>query len=286
MYLKNSGRILNIAVFILFSALIFTGCNKNSTNSTGVFSKSKKDGSHEVIIYSVERSPQIPFARVNITFPSQDELLEDDDVFVVIDVDNFQLGVQTNTLRATELSNSPKGQHVHLIIDNKSYIAAYEQDHPINVGKLGPGTHTIFAFPSRSYHESVKSPSAFDIINFDIVSPGGSNVVMRDTPSIIYSRPKGTYKGVDAKEIMLDFYLNDVELSQDGYFARYSISKNNSEEKSGDVYSIDIHEWKPSFIRGLSSGIYTVTLELLDSDGNLVPGPWNKTTREIEVISE
>ncbi len=286
MYLQNTGRIFNIAVFLLFSSLIFTGCNKNSTIKTDKNSKAKKAGSHEVVIYSVERSPQIPFARANITFPGQDELLEDDDVFVVIEVDNFQLGVQTNTMRAKELSNSPKGQHVHLIVDNKPYIAVYEQDHPVNVGKLGPGTHTIVAFPSRSYHESVKSPTAFDIKNFDIVSPGGSNVINRDTPSIIYSRPKGTYKGVDAKEIMLDFYLNDVELSPDGNFARYSISKKNSAGDSNDLYTIDIHEWKPSFIRGLSSGVYTVTLELLDSTGNLVPGAWNNTTREIEVISE
>lgn len=286
MYLKNSDRIYNIGLFLLFSALIFSGCYKNDADTTDKLSKSDKTGSQEVIIYSVERSPQIPFARVNITFPSQYELLEDDDVFVVIDVDNFQLGTQTDTLRARELSNSPKGQHVHIIIDNKTYIAAYEQDHPINVGKLGPGTHTIFAFPSRSYHESVKSPTAFDIINFDIGFPGGSNVITKDTPSIVYSRPKGTYKGVDAKEIMLDFYLNDVELSQGGKFARYSISKNNGEGDSGELYTIDVHEWKPSFIRGLSSGIYTVTLELLDNNGNLVPGAWNKTTREIEVISE
>jgi len=286
MYLKNSSLNINISVLFLLLVLIFTGCYKNSTNKTDDLSNSNKEGSQEVIIYSVERSPQIPFARANITFPSQDELLEDDDVFVVIDVDNFLLGAQTDTLRARELSNSPKGQHVHLIVDNKPYIAVYDQDHPINVGKLGPGTHTIFTFPSRSYHESVKSPTAFDIINFNVVSPGGSNVIKRDTPSIIYSRPKGTYKGVDAKEIMLDFYLNDVELSPGGNFARYTISKNNSEGNADDVYTIDIYEWKPSFIKGLSSGIYSVTLELLDSNGNLVPGAWNKTTRDIEVISE
>jgi len=286
MYLINTGRIFNIAAVLIFSSLIFTGCHKKSTSQADKINKDKSSESHEVAIYTVERSPQIPFARANITFPGQDELLEDDDVFVVIEVDNFQLGAQTDTLRAKELSNSPKGQHVHLIVDNKPYIAVYDQGEPVNVGKLGPGTHTVVAFPSRSYHESVKSPTAFDIKNFDIVSPGGGNVIKRNNPSIIYSRPKGMYKGVDAKEIMLDFYLNDVELSPGGNFARYTISKNNSSADSDDVYTIDIHEWKPSFIRNLSSGVYTITLELLDSNGNLIPGAWNKTTREIEVISE
>lgn len=286
MYLKDTGRILNIAVFLLFTALIFTGCNKNVSTQKDKNSGANNAGSSEVVLYTVERSPQIPFARANITFPGQDELLEDDDVFVVIEVENFQLGAQTDTLRAKELSNSPKGQHVHLIVDNKPYIAVYDVSQPVNVGKLGPGTHTVFAFPSRSYHESVKSPTASDIKNFDIVSSGGDNVINRKTPSIIYSRPKGTYKGIDAKEIMLDFYLNDVELSPDGNFARYTISKNGTKDGSGDVYTLDVHEWKPSFVRNLSSGVYTVSLELLDSGGNPVPGAWNKTTREIEVITE
>ena len=285
MYRNNTSRIFYTAAFLLFSVLVITGCSKKSATQAGKGQGAKGADSHEVALYSVERSPKIPFARASITFPGQDELLEDDDVFVVIEADNFQLGAQTDTLRARELSNSPKGQHFHLIVDNKPYIAVYQQGEPVNIGKLGPGTHTIVAFPSRSYHESVKSPTAYDIKNFDIVSPGGSNNIDRDTPSIIYSRPKGTYKGADAKEIMLDFYLNDVELSEGGNFARYTISKNNS-KKSEDVYTLDVYEWKPSFTRNLDSGIYTVTLELLDSNGNLILGAWNKTTREIEVIAE
>ena len=286
MNFNRPGRIFYIAALFLFTTLILTGCYKSSTTKSDEMSKAEKTEIHEVVIYSVERSPKIPFARAMITFPGQDELLEDDDVFVVVEVKNFQLGAQTDTLRATELSNSPKGQHVHIIVDNKPYIAVYDQGVPINVGKLGPGTHTVVAFPSRSYHESVKSPTAYDVKNFNIVSSSSGNVLMRDTPSIVYSRPKGTYKGEDAKEIMLDFYLNDVEISLGGNFARYTIAKKNGTKFTDEVYTIDVHEWKPSFIKGLRSGVYSLTLELLDGNGNLIPGAWNSTTREIEVISE
>lgn len=286
MNFNKPGRIFYIAALFLFSTLILTGCYKSNTPKSDEMSKAEKIGIQEVIIYSVERSPKIPFARAKITFPGQDELLEDDDVFVVVEVENFQMGAQTDTLRATELSNSPKGQHVHLIVDNKPYIAVYDQGVPINVGKLGPGTHTVVAFPSRSYHESVKSPTAHDVKNFNIITSSSDNVLMRDTPSIVYSRPKGTYKGEDAKEIMLDFYLNDVEISLGGNFARYTISKKDGAKFSDEVYTIDVYEWKPSFIKGLSSGVYSVTLELLDGNGNLIPGAWNSTTRKIEVISE
>ena len=44
-------------------------------------------------------------------------------------------------------------------------------------------------------------------------------------PTIIYSRPKGKYEGKDAEKIMLDFYLVNAELGEDGYKAKYTIRK-------------------------------------------------------------
>jgi len=240
----------------------------------------------EVVLYTAERSPQLPYAKAKITFPSQEELLEYADVFVVIEVDNFELGVKTQTPRALEIANSEKGQHVHLIVDNEPYIAVYQQGEPINIGTIAPGPHTLIVFPSRSYHESVKTPGASNIINFYVGEPVGDFNLTEKTPSIIYSRPKGTYKGEAAKTIMLDFYLNNIELSPGGNTARYTITRKGIQNVAGDVYSIDINQWTPAFISGLSTGKYLVTLELLDKNGNLIPGGWNKTIREIEVITE
>ena len=242
--------------------------------------------SKEVVLYSGLRSPQLPYAKAMITFPTQEELLEYADVYVVIEAENFELGVETQTPRASEIANSEKGQHVHLIVDNEAYRAVYKQGDPVNIGKLAPGPHTIFAFPSRSYHESVKTPGASSLVNFYVGEAVGEFKLNPKTPSIIYSRPKGTYKGAAAKTIMLDFYLNNIELSQGGNTARYTVERKGMTNVIDEKYTIDLNQWTPAFISGLSSGKYLVTLELLDKNGNLIPGGWNKTVREIEVITE
>ena len=277
-----------IIPFLILPLLFVSSCGKKTKPEVVEEKEAETEviTTQEVVLYTSSRSPQIPFAEALITFPAQEEQFEDADVFVVIEVDNFELGAQTQTPRAAEIANSDKGQHVHLIVDNEQYIAVYNVGDPINIGKVGPGTHSLVAFPSRSYHESVKSPGASSIVNFYVGEPLGVFTLSPDTPSIIYSRPKGTYKGDAAKTIMLDFYLNNVELKPGGNTARYTISKKGIGNAIDEKYTIDLDQWTPAFITGLGSGKYLVTLELLDKNGNLIPGGWNKTTREIEVITE
>jgi hypothetical protein len=186
--------------------------------------------------------------------------------------------VQTDTERAQAIANSGNGQHFHVILDNGPYMANYEAGTPFDIGELEPGAHTLFAFPSRSYHESVKSDTSYDFINFYVGEESGEFMLGPDDPAIVYSRPKGTYSGEGAEKIMLDFYLHNVELSSDGYKAKYTIRSGGSE-----VASITLTEWTPAFVTGLSSGTYEVNLQLLDADGNVVSGPFNDTTREITV---
>lgn len=236
----------------------------------------KKTG---VVISKAERSPEItgkPKVRiVNITRKGSG-------IEVELDVDNFALGVQTRTPRAAEIANSSKGQHVHLIIDNKPYYAIYKQGkgNLVHIKDIAEGQHTLAAFPSRSYHESVKTPGAVSVADFKLT--GGKlefQSVEKRKPLIMYSRPKGTYEGNAAKKIMLDFYLNNVELSADGNRVRYKIRKKG--ESSEYIYETD--EWTPAFVSGLSTGTYSISFKVLDKDGNLVRADWNDTEREIEV---
>ena len=231
-----------------------------------------------VQIQKGERSPTIDGANALITAPADSAVLDSPNVEVVVDADNFETGVQTSTDRAKEIANSANGQHFHLILDNGPYMANYEAGVPFDIGELEPGAHTLFAFPSRSYHESVKSDTSYDVINFYVGEESGEFMLGPDEPAIIYSRPKGTYSGAGAEKIMLDFYLHNVDLSSDGYKAKYTLRSGGSE-----VASITLTEWTPAFVTGLSSGTYEVNLQLLDADGNVVPGPFNDTTREITV---
>lgn len=238
---------------------------------------------NEVKIEAVPNSPEFPGAKARFSSLKDGDLLEDPNVSVVVDVENFELGAQTDTERAKEVMNSAQGQHAHIILDNDPYLADYESGKPFEIGVLREGPHTLVVFPSRSYHESVKSPEAADIVNFYVGKKEGGFMLDKSKPTIIYSRPKGTYEGAGAEMILLDFYLNNVELGPDGYKAKYTIRKKDS---TGEVTSIILTDWAPAYVTGLTTGDYAVKLELLDSDGNTVEGVFNNTEREISVVRE
>ncbi len=261
----RSNRHFTVSVVTLFAVLLLAACGGGAG-----------DG---VQIQKGERSPAIEGATARITAPADSAVVDEADVDVTIEAENFETGVQTETERANNIANSGNGQHFHVIVDNGPYMANYEAGTPFDIGTLEPGPHTLVAFASRSYHESVKGPKAYDLVNFYVEEESGAFMLGEMEPAIIYSRPKGSYSGAGAEKIMLDFYLHNVELSEDGYKARYTITN----EEGSNVASITLTEWTPAFVTGLESGTYEVNLQLVGSDGNVVPGPFNDTTREISV---
>lgn len=181
--------------------------------------------------------------------------------------DSYQLGVQTPDVDQKMCANSAQGQHIHLILDKDPYIAKYEAEFDQAVTD---GSHYMLAFLSRSYHESIKTPSAHIVMQGTF--EGGS---LKDSKEVtdqmlFYSRPKGTYVGQnDTKKIMLDFYLANVDLSAGGYTVKAEI---NGEEHL-------IEKWQPYYIEGLEMGDNTIKLTLLDKDGNAVQTPLNPVER-------
>ena len=271
---RHGLRVVVAALIMTASLMLAAGCGDE--NERGA------------VLYTVERSPAIAEVRVDITLPADGQVFPSDggvspeieSVSVELEVSGFELGAQTRTPRAGRIANSRNGQHVHLIVDNQPYVAVYDTEDVALA--LPPGPHTLFAFPGRSYHESVKTPGAAALVNFYVGEASGEFSLDADAPAIIYSRPKGTYSGAAARDIMLDFYLINVEIGPGGYTARYTIV---GKEDPDRMYTIDVNEWVPAFASGLESGTYSVTLELLDGDGEPVPGEWNRTTREIVVVT-
>ncbi len=202
------------------------------------------------------------------------------------------------------------GNHVHVILDNQPYAAHYMWNDGFELRNVTDGEHTLRMFPSRPWHESYKNENAFKIIKFtvkdgkadetkpttdgngnkmadaksetktaegaDVAASNAGNVDFTK-PLLTYSRPKGDYKGADAVEIMIDFWLTNAKLTGDGgeYKVRYSI--NGGEPKL-------LEKWEPVWLKGWNDGKNTVKLELIDKDGKLVEnGGYNSTTREITV---
>ncbi len=183
-------------------------------------------------------------------------------------VSGYELGAQTADVEGKGIANSAKGQHIHLILNNGPYSAHYEA--PFEK-ELEAGHYVAVAFLSRSYHESVKTPGAAVATQFWVGEPGEAPEVDLSAPHLIYSRPKGTYTGGDTAELMLDFYLLNTDLSPEGNKVRATINDNE----------VIFSKWVPYVIKGLPMGEVSIGLELIDAEGNLVPGPFNSVKRTV-----
>lgn len=182
------------------------------------------------------------------------------------EVNNYELAVQTEDAGVKMCANSAKGQHIHLILDNEPYAAKYESQFDYEVED---GEHYMLAFLSRSYHESIKTSEAH--IAQKIMVSDGSITSMEDIsgPMLFYSRPKGTYVGEkDTEKVMLDFYLINADLGSE-YMVKANIN--------GEEHMIDT--WQPYYIEGMPMGENSITLTLVDGEGNTVDAPLNPVTR-------
>lgn len=214
-------------------------------------------------------SPEYTDAMIELNTPNDGDNLEIGEVTFDFNVKNYELGSQTGDAEGKSCANSAKGQHIHLILNNEPYSAHYEAEIKKD---LVEGSYTVLAFISRSYHESIKNPEAYILRNITVGDVEQSKTDLT-APHLFYSRPKGTYNGVDAKKVMLDFYLANTTLSADGNKVRATIN--------GKEFMID--EWKPYFIEGMPMGENTIKLELLDMEGDLIESPYNPVVRTIEL---
>jgi len=262
--------------FLKFIALILSitfiiSCKK-SKEETPKEINTQIDANHKkakISLTPLTESPSYSDAKLNLDTPKIINFKEDDDFSFDFKLENYTLGDQTKSPNTEKLANSKKGQHIHFILDNQPYSAHYEA----NIKKEIPaGTHHLVAFLSRSYHESVKNDNsmvvrklvvgenATDSLNIDI-----------DAPTLIYSRPKGTYTGKDTESILLDFFVLNTELSETG---NKVIATINDQE-------FTITKWIPHVISGLDMGEVTVKLKLVDAEGNVISGPFNNVERTI-----
>lgn len=179
---------------------------------------------------------------------------------------DYSLGAQTDDAPQKMCANSGKGQHIHLIVDNKPYAAKYTNEFEY---EIPDGEHYLLAFLSRSYHESIKTDKAHVVKKIDVKSNGIVNAKPVSESMLFYSRPKGTYVGkADTEKVMLDFYAVNANIG-----TTQKIVANINGEKH------DITKWQPYYITGLPMGENTIELTLTDMSGKKIDAPLNPVTR-------
>ena len=218
-------------------------------------------------VYKAPASQAYPEASLKLVAPDTTSL-DTGAVAFEFEVSNYELGIQTPDAEGRGIANSEKGQHIHLIIDNGPYSAHYE---PTFAKKMESGNHVILAFLSRSYHEAVKNDSSYILTTVAVGNPNEPSTFDPSGQHLFFSRPKGTYSGTDTEKLMIDFWLINTSISPDGNKVKATI---NGEEHL-------ITEWAPYFVEGLEKGELSLKLELIDKDGNLIPGPYNSVERKV-----
>jgi hypothetical protein len=218
--------------------------------------------------------PAPPLPTVKILAPAREQVIPaagSGDFAVKLDVKNWQTATGSS--------------HVHLILDGKPYKPLFDLKAPVKLSDLpggdalAEGQHILVAFPSRANHESVKTPNAVAINEFWIGKKGPKSQDVGKA-MVIYSRPKGEYKGDMANHLIVDFQLANDKLAPGGDHVHISVTGPGIDgEKSADASQFGA----PFYLDNLVDGSYTVKLDLLGADGKNVPGSWNSTTRTITV---
>lgn len=262
---------MKIQFLLLISLVILSSCSNDTQNNTQISEASLLDHSNPfsktnngITVSTMPEPYEFTDAKIKLLSPVSGSTQASGKVKFSFQVDNYTLGNQTPDADSKLCANSAKGQHIHYIIDNEPYKAFYTSGFDEMVFE---GYHTVLAFLSRSYHESIKNPDAYVLFNFIAAGKGDLIGTPADlkAPHLFYSRPKGEYIGNDSKKILLDFYLVNTSLSENGNKVRATINGTD----------FVLPQWKTYIIEGLPMGENTIRLELIDKEGKLVPGPFN-----------
>ena len=268
-------------------ALLFFSCqnhsentNEQKTKTDSVLQKAKEVLSDtakpifskgNIRVYDFDNAPSYADASLKMLKPEIGKVLPEGKVHFQYEVKNYELKMQTPGADMKDCANSDQGQHIHFILNDSPYVAFYTDTF---TKALKPGHYINLSFLSRSFHESIKHQDAFVLNQFTVGKKKEKDMDL-NAPMLFYSRPKGEYKGKDTKKILLDFYLTNVTLSNDGY--KVKVKLNNETE-----FTLD--HWKAVAITGLPAGENTVRLELVDKDGKTVNSPFNPVERKFKLL--
>lgn len=248
---------------LLIIATTVLSCNnttmKQDSSSTTLDSTSA-DSTQEIIVNPLTHAKEFPGAALQIKNITSEKVGNDSaKITVEYQIDNFNLTDQTE--HSHHMANSHDGQHIHFILNNSPYVALYEPKYTLTVPINSE--HHLLSFLSRSFHESIKTASAYKLLKFKVDAQGKiKNEPTPTEPSLFYSRPKGEYKGDDAKSILLDFYLVNVNIGAEEHKIKADIN--------GQDFTLD--QWIPYEVLNLPVGENIIKLSLIDKDGNALTG--------------
>lgn len=254
-----------------FSLMALTSCgnegernseNNNEANDEKITSEVMAMEKNGIKITELKDSPEFPNAKLTLDESADLNKLSTGKNKFVFKVEDYELGEMTHSTVAEHAANSHQGQHIHWILNNEPYTAHYE---PVIEKELQEGKHLLLAFLSRSYHESIKNSTAYVLTQINVGQDSGQPDFNLNDPHLFYSRPKGEYTAAEMENLLLDFYLLNADLSQNGNKVKVWI----------DGTEFVLTQWKAYMVEGLQPGDHIFRIQLIDENTNPVQGPFN-----------
>ena len=245
-------------------------------------------GEDHIRVQGVNPTPESVTVAVVLSFPKMNQIVKNP-VYLQARIDGFALGADSVSDRKDEIVGSDMGQTLHVVIDDMPYFAVngpaidpfreegyfYDTSYKFKIPKnLSTGQHVIRAFACRSYGESLKGERSFYVLTINVNNADHQMNVDLTKPYLTYNEPSNNLYLVDTKPVLLDFYISNCELTQDGYKVRLTVDGKMVRK---------LTSWQPYYIYGLRKGGHTVRLELIDRNDKLVPGPFNDVTQQITI---
>jgi hypothetical protein len=266
-----------------YAAALFAASQSSQEDPS---SSAKKE---EIRILPVPRTPESNTTMIKIARPEVGYVVKDNPVWIQLRVDGFALGADSQFERSDEIAGSKLGQTVHVIVDDLPYFPINEPAiNPFNEEgyfyntsykfevpfSLSDGIHTLCVFPARSFGEGLKGEGTFQSTYFYVGKKKGTPAIDLSKPYLLYNEPSEHFYFSASQPVLLDFYINNCELTPDGYKVELTID--------GKIHRA-LTSWQPYYIYGMTRGKHTIRLQLINGKEKASSHPSVNVERTIEV---
>lgn len=203
--------------------------------------------------------PMLPIS-VSILSPRPQEIVMGNEVDFFFEVQNYTLAAHGNRL--------------HAILDNQSPLVIEQLKRPLKLKNLSPGGHTLRVFAVTPEGRMIADPQAFAMVYFYVGKKDFQNYINPNTPFLTLNTPfQGVIESIADEKVWLDYRIHSTQELNRGFKVRYRLSNIQGVDDIG----------KGVFWQNLKVGRYDVSVELVDSNGSIVPGLFNRVQRSFEV---
>ena len=240
-----------------------------------------------VQIVPVKPSAQPENVRITVALPEK-AAVENNLEWLQVRIKGFSLGSTSPLFRRKEIASSMHAQSLRIVIDNMPAFAfdglsidPLEESGDYNEAlykiklpqNLQQGLHVLRIFPCRSFGEGLHQKGNFVSTYFYVAKRQGDNSFLQK-PYLTYNEPTGKII-TKSRPILLDFYVENCELSTDGYKVEVTID---------DHIKQKLNSLGPYYIYGLSQANHFIRLRLVDKNDRYVEGPFNDVIRKITIL--